>query len=187
MEFEPTNESQVKMFQQFLFKSSRYESDQLFASASQQTNSQTTHKLILMVKEIPNVFFRDSGRTQLASCLRQFVKYSRHPIVFVVTQTSYAAGVDSCNPNRLFTSDLKKELGILELSFNAIANTFLLKHLDRVVKSEGLSSSVDRAFLDGLCQIANGDLRNAVNTLEMSCVGGKFSLKLPQTSQSAKK
>lgn len=189
-EFEIGHESQVKLFQQFLFKSSRYEADQLFTTGnSKQTDVQYNNKIVLMVKEIPNVFFRDGGRAQLAACLRQYTKYSRHPLVFVVTQTSYASAGDSCNPNRLFTSDLKRELGVLELSFNAIANTFLLKHLDRIVRSEGLTAVADRAFLDGLCQIANGDLRNAVNTLEVSCVGKAskpVSLKISQ-SQPAKK
>lgn len=176
------NESQVKLFQQFLFKSSRYESAQLFSSGSQQENnssSQTNRRLLLLVKEIPNVFYRDGGRNQLAACLRQFVKYSKHSIVFVLTQGS--SSTNECNPNRLFTSDLRKELSMIELSFNAIANTFLIKHVERVAKSEGFS--VDKLFLEGLCQVANGDIRNAINTLEIACVSSANkvapNLKLP--------
>lgn len=170
-ELEVYAESQVKLFEQFLFKSSRYASDQLFTS-SQQSASQ---RLLLLVKEIPNVFFRDGGRSQFAACLRQFIKYSKYPLVFIVTQGSYSSNGggsfgDSCNPNRLFTSDLKRELGIVEVNFNAVANTFLMKHLERIAKLEGMTAA-DRPLLESLCQMANGDLRNAVNTLEMACAG----------------
>jgi DNA polymerase III delta prime subunit len=155
-DFETRYESQVSLFEQFLFKSSRYLTDQIF-----DTNSDRRAK-ILFVKEIPNFANRDPAAFQ--KLLRQFKLYSKYSIIFSI-QTVQSANSDS-NPHRLFTADIRRELGILELSFNAIANTYLAKHIDRICKLEGLVN-VDKKMIENLCASCNGDLRHAVNMLEL--------------------
>ncbi len=149
-------EAQNKLFRQFLFKSSRYLTDQIFYTSADRRAK------ILFVKEIPNFAYRDPLEFQ--KLLREFKLFSKYSIIFAI-QTVNSANSDS-NPHRLFTSDIRRELGILELGFNAIANTYLVKHIDRICKMESLNQ-VDKRMIESLCTNCNGDLRHAMNMLEL--------------------
>ncbi len=161
-------EAQSKLFRQFLFKSSRYLTDQIF-----DTNTDRKTK-VLFVKEIPNFAYRDPLEFQ--KLLREFKQFSKYSIIFTI-QTVNSSNSES-NPHRLFTSDVRRELGILELGFNAIANTYLAKQIDRVCKMESLNQA-DKRMIDSLCANCNGDLRHAMNMLEL--------VKAEQNSSSSKK
>lgn len=114
--FKAPYESQLKNFTQFLFKSSRYESDQLF----DQKISNASKKLLL-VKEIPSFVFKDIHVFQ--NLLQDFKRFSKFSLIFTFTSTNSS----DLNPHRIFTADIRKNLRLLEISFNPIANTYLSK------------------------------------------------------------
>ncbi len=115
-------ESQAKLFKQFLFKSSRYFSEQIFS-----IENCTEKKNLLLVKEIPNFAFYNVKQFQ--DILREYYKYSKFPLVFIITTQT---NTKSANPARLFSSDFVKELNIQEISFNSLAITYIAKHIDRI-------------------------------------------------------
>ena len=149
-------ESQSKQFKQFLFKSSRYISDQIFA-----TSSSSDNKNLLLVKELPNFAFYNVK--QFHDLLREFCTYSKYSLVFMITKSSSSK---SSNPAKLFTLDICKELNIQEIAFNSIANSYLYKHIERIARQEGLDYA-DKNYIDNLCNTCNGDLRSAINILEL--------------------
>ena len=165
-------ESQSKVFKQFLFKSSRYFSEQIFSSES------SAHKKnLLLVKEIPNFAFYNVKQFQ--DILREFFNYSKFPLVFMFTSQTSAKGA---NPARVFTSDLVKDLNIVEITFNSFANTYITKHFERIAKLEGLDF-VDKNFLDYLTLTCNGDLRNAFNIISLQYSSTKENAPISATTK----
>ncbi|RMZ94778.1 cell cycle checkpoint RAD17 isoform X2, partial [Brachionus plicatilis] len=131
-------ESQIKKFTQFLFKSSRYESNQLFGQAN------TSHlKKILLVKELPNFAFKDVQ--VFLNLLQEFKRFSRFSLVFTLTQTHST----DLNPHRIFSADTRKNLRVLEISFNSIANTYMSKKIDKIAKLERFGFA-DKKFLENV-------------------------------------
>lgn len=157
-------ESQLKKFTQFLFKSSRYESNQLFSSANS-LNS----KILLLVKDLPNFAFRDPQ--VFLNLLQEFNRFSKFSLVFTITTTHSS----DFNPYRIFSIENKKNLGISEISFNPIANTYLSKKIDKIAKLERFAF-VDKKFLENICATGNGDLRHAINLMELISTGHKVHL-----------
>lgn len=164
-------ESQTKLFQQFLFKSSRYISDQIF------TSEQRTKKL-LHLKEIPCFAYRDIPSFQ--NQLRQFCKYSKYSLVICVTTSP--AQSNELNPCRILTQDLRKELAINEITFNPIAASYMNKQIERIAELEQLTF-IDSNSIAEICQSSDGDLRHAINTIELAAVKSRA----PITTTVAKK
>ena len=161
------NESQLKLFKQFLFKSSRYLSDQIFDTDSDRKTK------FLFVKEMPNFAFRELNAFQ--GLLRDFKTYSKFSIIFTLQTSSGSSNGDS-NPHRIFTQDVRRELGIVELNFNAFANTYLTKQIERICKAEGIDT-IDKKVIERMSANCNGDLRHAINMLELVKVGKSSSSK----------
>ena len=157
-------ESQLKKFTEFLFKSSRYESSQLFC----QKNSLNPKKLLL-VKDLPNFAFKDPH--VFLSLLQDFNRFSKFSLVFTITTTNSS----DFNPYKIFSVDNKKNLRILEISFNPIANTYLSKKIDKIAKLERFGF-VDKKFLENICATSNGDLRHAINLIDLISTGHKVHL-----------
>ncbi|CAD7091124.1 unnamed protein product [Hermetia illucens] len=67
-------ESQVDIFKQFLFKSSRYSS--LFDSVQRR---------LILVEDFPNVFVRDSGGFE--DILQNYRDFGKSPLIFIVTDS----------------------------------------------------------------------------------------------------
>jgi DNA polymerase III delta prime subunit len=153
-------ESQTKLFNNFLYKSSRYVSDQIFMV----NESNIRNKKILFIKDIPLFAFRDIKSFQ--SLLKNFLKYSKSSLIFSLTNSPSMS--NEFNASKIFKQEFRKELAILEVTFNPIASSYLLKHLERIVKLENLSSLIDKDSLNEICAACDGDLRQAMNILELS-------------------
>lgn len=143
-----------------MFKSSRYTSDQIFKTSNESSNSCDNAK-ILFVKEIPNFAYRDPK--VFLNLLNEFKKFSKYSLIFSLTQTTYSTEL---NPQKIFSNDTRKDLKIIEICFNSFANTYLNKHIERIAKGENYNF-VDKKFMENLCLTCNGDLRNAINLLEL--------------------
>ena len=98
-------ESQSKTFSNFLFKSSRYISDQIFS-----TEANIRMNKILLLKEIPLFAFKDvRGFQQL---LINYMKYSKSPLVFSLSNSPNIS--NELNPAKIFKPDLRKDLSIIK-------------------------------------------------------------------------
>lgn len=152
-------ESQLKIFEQFLFKSSRYSSDQIFCNADD-----ARLKRIIFVKEIPNSALYETA--SFHSILRKFAQYSKSLLAFSLNLTTNSTWEN--NQMRLFSNEIRNELKITEISFNAFANSFMLKAINRIICLESFDTSIlnNKDALNELCASSNGDLRFAINSLD---------------------
>jgi hypothetical protein len=163
-------ESQLSLFRQYLFKSSRYLTNQLFSENNSHINSLNdpidAKKKILLIREIPNFFFHNNESHKFHDLLREFLKFSKSSLIFLFTNSASSSSSDSTNYYKLFPSDLRRSLGVIELTFNSMANSYMSKHLERICKLESFTFA-DKEFINNLVLASNGDLRHALNQLEL--------------------
>ncbi|XP_020793969.1 cell cycle checkpoint protein RAD17 isoform X2 [Boleophthalmus pectinirostris] len=155
--------SQLQQFQDFLFRANKYSCLQMSGEGA------ASLKKVILVEDFPNQFYRQPS--SLHDTLRRFVKTSRVPLVFIVSDSVSA---DSSS-RHLFPRELQEELHIAHISFNPVAPTTMMKVLSRVSalevdKSCGRLTSPDRALLERLCTGCSGDIRSAINSLQFSCI-----------------
>lgn len=98
----PVGESQQKMFNNFLFKSSRYVSDQIFAS-----EAQIRPNKILFLKDIPLFAFRDVK--SFHQLLVKFKTYSKASLIFSISNSPNSS--NELNPAKIFKPEYRKEIG----------------------------------------------------------------------------
>jgi hypothetical protein len=164
--------SQLNEFSQFIFKSSRYSSEQLFGASDEHSAKK---KAILVVKDIPNAAFYNI--IKFHELLKNFSKYSMRSLIFLINTTGFVNNQTETNVSKLFTSEIKQQLGVIEVNFNPIAVTYMSKHIEKLAKLEDLKF-VDKSFVKDICDKSNGDLRYALNLLELS-YSKTFSSRLP--------
>lgn len=155
--------SQLAQFQEFLLRANKYNCLNMAGDGG------TTHRKLILVEEFPNQFYRQPG--SLHENLRRFVKTSRCPLVFIVSD---CASGDSSS-RLLFPREIQEELDISSISFNPVAPTAMVKILTRISsleagKSCGRMRVPDQAVLESLCSGSSGDIRSAINSLQFSSV-----------------
>nr|XP_046242046.1 cell cycle checkpoint protein RAD17 isoform X2 [Scatophagus argus] len=153
--------SQLAQFQDFLLRANKYSSLKMVG------DRETTDKKLILVEDFPNQFYRQPG--SLHDILRRFVKTSRCPLVFIVSDS--LSGDNSLR--FLFPRDIQDELDITSISFNPVAPTAMMKVLTRISTLEagkrcGRMPVSDHAVLERLCSGSSGDIRSAVNSLQFS-------------------
>ncbi|XP_028312473.1 cell cycle checkpoint protein RAD17 isoform X2 [Gouania willdenowi] len=156
--------SQLTQFQEFLLRANKYN---CLRMTCDEGGGATDRKLIL-VEDFPNQFYRQPST--LHDILRRFVKTSRCPLVFIVSDS--LSGDSSSR--LLFPKDIQEELSISNISFNPVAPTTMKKVLtcistQEAAKSCGKLSALDQAALEMLCSGSSGDIRSAINSLQFSC------------------
>lgn len=165
-----TTQSQMKKFEDFILRANKYPSLSIFLEKS----NQTTDKKMLLIEDLPNIFFREA--TKLHEVLSTYKRTGRSPVVFIVSDSHHG---DS-NVHKLFPKDIQCKLGIHNISFNPVAHTSLLKAMNRIIS---LRSQQDKSCfnppkketVDLLAQNSGGDIRTAINGLQFSCMQGKPS------------
>lgn len=79
-------------------------------------------------------------------------------------------------------------MGSQAISFNPVPPTSIAKHLNQIAAQRGLN--IDSAAISSIAQMADGDLRNAVLTLQVTCMGKAYaaaaSSKAPGKSRAKK-
>ncbi|XP_034397627.1 cell cycle checkpoint protein RAD17 [Cyclopterus lumpus] len=153
--------SQLAQFQDFLLRANKYNCLKMVGDGAA-----TDGKLIL-VEDFPNQFYRQPS--SLHDILRRFVKTSRCPLVFIVSDS--LSGDSSSR--FLFPREVQEELDISGISFNPVAPTTMMKVLTRISaaqagKSCGRMCVTDQAVLETLCSGSSGDVRSAINSLQFS-------------------
>lgn len=155
--------SQVQQFQDFLLRANKYSCLQMSGDTA------APQKKTILVEEFPNQLYRQPD--SLHDILRRFVRGSRCPLIFIVSDSVSA---DSSS-RRLFPRDVLEELSITTISFNPVAPTAMMKVLSRisaleVERSGGRLSAPDHPLLERLCSGSSGDIRSAINSLQFSCI-----------------
>ncbi|XP_041643812.1 cell cycle checkpoint protein RAD17 isoform X2 [Cheilinus undulatus] len=153
--------SQVTQFQDFLLRANRY------SCLRMSGDGRSSDRKIILVEDFPNQFYRQPS--SLHDILRRFVKTSRCPLVFIVSDS--LSGDSSSR--FLFPREIQEELHISSISFNPVAPTTMMKVLTRISavevgKSGGRMCVSDPALLESLCSGSSGDIRSAVNSLQFS-------------------
>ncbi|XP_073322989.1 cell cycle checkpoint protein RAD17 isoform X2 [Pagrus major] len=153
--------SQLAQFQDFLLRANKYNCLKMVGDGG------ATERKLILVEDFPNQFYRQPG--SLHDILRRFVKTSRCPLVFIVSDSLRG---DS-GSGFLFPKDIQDELDINSISFNPVAPTTMMKVLSRISaleagKSCGMMRMSDQALLETLCSGSSGDIRSAVNSLQFS-------------------
>ncbi|XP_019959566.2 cell cycle checkpoint protein RAD17 [Paralichthys olivaceus] len=153
--------SQSAQFQEFLLRANKY------SCLRMKDDDGATEKKLILVEDFPNHFYRQPG--SLHDNLRHFVKTTRSPLVFIVS--------DSQSGDRssrfLFPREIQEELDISTISFNPVAPTMMIKVLTRIstleaAKSCGRMSVPEKGVLEMLCMGSSGDIRSAINSLQFS-------------------
>ncbi|KAF3696260.1 Cell cycle checkpoint protein RAD17 [Channa argus] len=153
--------SQLAQFHEFFLRANKYNCLRMAGDGGQDTDK----KLILV--EVCRTSSAAPG--SLHDNLRRFVKTSRCPLVFIVSDS--LSGDSSSRI--LFPRDIQEELDISNISFNPVAPTTMMKVLTRIStmeagKSCGRMCVPDQSMLETLCTGSSGDIRSAINSLQFS-------------------
>ncbi|KAM9743160.1 cell cycle checkpoint protein RAD17 isoform 1-T1 [Menidia menidia] len=156
--------SQLGQFQEFLLRAHKYNCLKMKGDAG------ATEKKLVLVEDFPNQFYRQPG--SLHAILRHFVRSSRCPLLFVVSDSPSGNG----SFRSLFPRELQEELGIACISFNPVAPTTMMKVLNSILAQEAGRQSCrgmsrpDQPALESLCSGSSGDVRSAINSLQFLCL-----------------
>ncbi|XP_054630563.1 cell cycle checkpoint protein RAD17 isoform X2 [Dunckerocampus dactyliophorus] len=155
--------SQSTQFQEFILRANKYNCLKMIDDCS------APDMKLILVEEFPNHFYRQPG--SLHDILRCFVKTSRCPLVFIVSDS--LSGDSSSR--FLFPREILDELDISSISFNPVAPTTMMKVLTRIAtlergKSSGRVPVPEQAVLEMLCAGSSGDIRSAINSLQFSSI-----------------
>ncbi|CAG7730113.1 unnamed protein product [Allacma fusca] len=167
--------SQTELFSDFLLRSSQY-------SALPVKGKKKLRNKIVVVEDIPNQFFRDTEAFH--NILRNFQGCGTSPVIFIVGDNASGS-----NPMRLFTNGLLQELGIVQISFNSVAPTLMVKFMALVCSRENVT--VQQPILEGVAAASGGDMRCAINTLQFKILqekpvtkeNGGFKRPLPRVTK----
>ncbi|KAI3372302.1 hypothetical protein L3Q82_022668 [Scortum barcoo] len=153
--------SQLAQFRDFLLRANKYNCLKMAGDEG------CTYRKLILVEEFPNQFYRQPG--SLHDILRHFVKTSRCPLVFIVSDSLNGDG----SSRLLFPKEIQEELDISSISFNPVAPTTMMKVLTRISTLETGKSCrrmcvPNQAVLEMLCSGSSGDIRSAINSLQFS-------------------
>ncbi|XP_068728111.1 cell cycle checkpoint protein RAD17-like isoform X2 [Montipora capricornis] len=159
------SQSQLRKFEDFILRANKYPTLSIFGEKS----SQSADKKILLIEDLPNIFFREA--TKLHEVLSTYKQTSRSPVVFIVSDSHHG---DS-NVHKLLPKDIQYKLGIQNISFNPVAHTSLVKTINRITSLESQQNKStflppSKETIDLLAQNSGGDIRTAINGLHFFCV-----------------
>ena len=135
---------------------------------------------IVLLEEIPG--FSRRNPSDFISILRAYVSSrSGHPLV-IVQSVGNASGKttsssSSSSESALSDDAVLSELGADVISFNAATTTNLVRALKDIAavearKNPGRCAVPGREELMALAEISGGDIRSAVNALQVACLKG---------------
>lgn len=159
------SQSQLKKFEDFILRANKYLTLSIFGEKI----SRSADKKILLIEDLPNIFFREA--TKLHEVLSTYKQTGRSPVVFIVSDSHHG---DS-NVHKLLPKDIQYKLGIQNISFNPVAHTSLVKAINRITSLESQQNKStflppSKETIDLLAQNSGGDIRTAINGLQFFCV-----------------
>lgn len=157
--------SQLAQFQEFLLRVNKYKCLKI------KGEREAGEKRLILVEDFPNQFYRQPY--SFHDVLRIFVKSSRCPLVFVVSDSQSGEG----SLRSLFPKEIQEELHINCISFNPVAPTTMTKVLKSILYMEAEKTHKtlyvpDKKELEMICSGTSGDIRSAINSLQFCCLPG---------------
>ncbi|PRD34160.1 UNVERIFIED_CONTAM: Rad17 [Trichonephila clavipes] len=144
------SENETLAFSRFMLHSSKY-------------SLLSSHKRVILVEEFPNAFLRNPNEFHLI--MRKYSLNSKYPAIFIISDNTKGESEE----NRLFPKELQTSLRIVNVSFNPVAPTMLMKILLRINNSSKLNSEcmkLSKTQLESIASDSKGDIRNAINTMQ---------------------
>lgn len=145
--------SQTSQFRDFLIRTSKYRS---VCGTGKAGN-------IILIEDFPNAFLRDPSEFHMM--LRQYKASS--PVVFIMTDSTN----QQSSAKHVFPVNLQQDLSIINIQFNPIASSLLVKALSRIASMESVCSGQPippKEALQTLADASGGDVRSAVNALQFA-------------------
>lgn len=156
--------NQAEKFKNYLLKSSNYGT--LFSQKD----------CVIIVKDFPNIFLRKGSEEEFADILTVYKAKGCAPLIFILTESqSKSTNLEF----RLFPDTLRVALGIESIEMNAVSATNMKKAMKMICASVK-ASNVDfqqpsEDTIESIVAQSQGDIRNAVNNLQLITQQGSFS------------
>jgi hypothetical protein len=142
--------------------------------------SQSSHRLVL-IEDLPNIYQSNTYAEDLREAFRKsLLRYLQSPrtvspTVIIISESESRAdfddhgGTETVTARRLLGNEICDHVRTSTISFNAVADTYLRKALLAAADSNPRfrSRHISNALTHDLCQYANGDIRSALNSLEL--------------------
>ncbi|KFD58000.1 hypothetical protein M513_01233 [Trichuris suis] len=150
-------------FKQFILQSTRYRSVVSVNCDAKRPLLPCSH--VTVVKDIPVQFYDqpDLLISMLQSCLVEGIS---NPLVFVATDGS--SGNLKTDWHRLFNKAAIEALKIEVIGFNPFPPTVMTRHLKSILSKVATVSNCKHVDIDSIVQVADGDLRVAINSLQFA-------------------
>lgn len=150
---------QMSQLQDFLMRASKYKS--VCTTKNQGT--------IVFMEEFPNAVLRNS--MEFHHLLRRYsMRSGSSPCVFVVSDCTVQQG----SSKQLFPPELQQELSIVNISFNPVAASQMVRAMSRVLSMDstceqgGGKPMPPKDALTALADASSGDVRSAINALQFA-------------------
>eukprot|EP00736_Rhodelphis_marinus_P004117 Rmarinus@m.10217 len=149
--------------------------ENFMARAQMPSLSTATRNKLVLVEDLP--FANDfEKRMCIVRTLQEAVSVSPHPIIVIMcdVETSERGESDSVwgrqlQQQRLLGDALQNSNFSYHIKLNPVATTFVRKGLQTVAKKAGKTVSPEE--IDSIVKSSDGDIRSAVNALQMVCQG----------------
>ncbi|XP_057367072.1 cell cycle checkpoint protein RAD17-like isoform X2 [Daphnia carinata] len=112
---------------------------------------------ILLVQDYPPMIFQNLERWH--NILLKFGSRGKIPAVFILTNNKAFSSMQL----KLFPHDLQERLNISTINFSGLANTFVLKALQKIAVNSQKATPIE--VIQAIAGSCNGDLRSALNTM----------------------
>ncbi|GLI69259.1 hypothetical protein VaNZ11_013841, partial [Volvox africanus] len=161
-------------------------SQAIASAATRGSSAPASRPKLLLIEDLPHT--HDAERRQrLVAALRDLAATARCPLVLVATEEGKAGSSGRSGPGVGGTlgssKGLQKEIlvalqsaGATTISFNPVTSNNIAKLLMRVAAAEGLELSPPAAV--GLAEAADGDVRSALQALQMNAMLQKAALRV---------
>ncbi|XP_053208316.1 cell cycle checkpoint protein RAD17-like [Panonychus citri] len=143
------NRSQIDNMKNFLVQ----------ANVTSIVNKKPKNKRLIIIKDLPSTLLKEPEKYhQLWTWYYNEFNSDGVPVVFII----------SCDPGResikIFPSQLKVELNVLDITFNPIVKTRIIKWL-----TDKLEKKISKQDIESIVEEGKGDIRNILNCFELKC------------------
>uniref|UniRef100_A0A2R9BNS5 RAD17 checkpoint clamp loader component n=1 Tax=Pan paniscus TaxID=9597 RepID=A0A2R9BNS5_PANPA len=147
-------QSQIAVCKEFLLRATKYNKLQMLGDHLR------TDKKIILVEDLPN---------------QKYVKIGRYPFICIISDSLSGEN----NQSFLFPKEIREEHSTSNII--TYAHMHMMKFLNRIVtieanKNGGKITVPDKTSLEVLCQGCSGDMRSAINSLQISSSKGEDNL-----------
>ena len=180
------DDSQMDKFDIFLNRSKRFQSLSLMNGLGGNTGGNTSGKSIndnksnrftkerqvILITELPYVG-KDRFLHRFREIIEKMCRSTRHIVIFEIT-TEFESTRDDL---QVFGLNVTTHQRVSKITFNAVNKTLMTKRLNNILEAERLKPLISntKELIDDVIEGAHGDLRNAIQTLQMRVVELSYS------------